>query len=267
MMSQSDEFDLRELLGDGTDPDLALPSIEDTPASELATIDLVEVVEKTHEQLYPHGCPARCERCVIRLNLKDARVEATKQPNYILDGHNIQEHLAHPIPEPPAVEIDSAPAVILSPDLKDEAGQLDEEYHATFNATIAEVKDLEPEALQELRHRLDRMIRRAKIQQRAIRVTEEGKLQFIEEKRRKAIRQKDTEFQSKRSKEQEEAKAGGSKPKAASKKSDSGMSAAEKQVKQFCKLMMDEATIRTTLAAVGTPIPENLAEMIAKHRK
>lgn len=263
-MSQSDEFDLRELLGDPGEPS-TFNGIEDTPASELIPFDVVEVVEKTHAQLYPTGCPARCEECCKRLELLTQAQRLQKYPGLVT---NASERLAHPTPEPPVIEAElTQVGALMSPDLKDDSGSLDSEYYDTFNATITEVKDLEPEALQELRHRLDRMIRRAKIQQRAIRVTEEGKLSLVEEKRRKAIRAKDTEFMSKRAKQEAAGIAEPKEKKPRASKGEAGLSQVEKQVKQFVKLAMSDEVIRTTLAAVGTAIPENLSEMIARFRK
>lgn len=237
-MSKNDEFNLRDLLGDVDDVPSMVPAIPDTPASELALPPKPKKEPKpSQEELL------------------------TKFPGL---KTNAEERLSHPQPEPPKISLeDLSSPTLLSPDLKDETGELDEEYRLTFDATVTEVKDLEPEQLQALRHRLDRMIRRAKIQQRAIRVTEEGKLQFVEEKRRKAMRVKDSEFMSKR----KIAQADGTETKAKSKSKDSGMSTVEKQVKQFCKLMMNEATIRATLTSLGTPIPSDLSEMIARHKK
>ena len=239
-MSKSDEFDLRELLGEPSADDMAMPAFGDVPASELTPITTPKV--------------------------ETERPESAWIKTYNGAPHGEQERLSHPQPEPPVISVeDLASPISLSPDLKDESGELDEEYYLTFNATIVEVKDLEPEQLQALRHRLDRMIRRAKIQQRAIRVTEEGKLSLVEEKRRKAIRVKDSEFMSKR-KVADEA-TGPKTPRTSSKGTSSAMSQVEKQVKQFVKLAMNEATIRATLSSLGTAIPENLAELIAKHTK
>jgi hypothetical protein len=239
-MSKNDEFDLRELLGDPGEPDSRRPAIQDTPASELP--------------LPTKPAP------------EEERPEVAWVKTYTGVPHGQQEQLSHPQPEPPKISIEDLDSpLLLSPDYKDEAGELDDEYRLTFAATIEEVKDLEPEALQALRHRLDRMIRRAKIQQRAIRVTEEGKLQLIDEKRRKAIRVKDSEFMSGHRKASVASEPKEKKVK--SPKADVGLSQVEKQVKQFVKLMMSDEVIRTTLAAVGTAIPENLTELIARYRK
>jgi hypothetical protein len=215
------------------------PRIEDTPASQLTVTNIVP--DKGHP-ISP-------------------RVEKVPDP---VAPEVVQ--LSHPMPNITLpTSLDESKPVMVSPDLKDEAGTLDEEYYSTFNATITEVKDLEPEALQALRHRLDRMIRRAKIQQRAIRVTEEGKLSLIDEKRRAKIKAKDTEFMSNRRKADDATDGPRAPRKAASK--DTGLSQVEKQIKQFVKLNMNEATIRATLNSLGTAIPENLTALIAKHRK
>lgn len=239
-----DDFDLREMLGEPEDDGVKPPTIEDVPASQLPLTSVVK-----EEKI-------------------DARVAAASKPTYIADGHKV-ETLSHPVPLVPMdTDVPPPPSAVMSQMVNDEVGTLDEEYHATFNATIVEVKDLEPEALQALRHRLDRMIRRAKIQQRAIRVTEEGKLALITEKRRASIKAKDAEFMSRR-KAQGDASPDGvqKREKRAKTEKDEALSKAEKQIKQFVKLNMNEATIRTTLQAVGTPIPENLADLITKFKK
>lgn len=174
---------------------------------------------------------------------------------------------AHPVArvtsELPPAPVSHVPQV----NKPDEAGELDDEYWSTFNGTVEEVKDLEPEQMQELRHRLDRMIRRAKIQLRAIRVTEEGKLQFVEEKRRKAMRVKDAEFMAERKVAQGDATTTDARERKAKKEAREAVSKLEKQIKQFVKLNMNDASIEATLKDLHGSVPDNLAELIAKYRK
>src|SRR3954468_13989460 len=121
-MSNKDEFDLRELLGDPGESESRPPAIEDVPASELAL-------------------PTKPAKAV-----EPERPESAWIKTYAGAPHGEQERLSHPMPEPPKISIEdlNSPA-LLSPDLKDEAGELDDEYRLTFAATIEEVKDLEPE--------------------------------------------------------------------------------------------------------------------------
>lgn len=248
-MSQNDEFNLRELIGEG-DADVKMPGIEDTPASELP----LPSVPKPETNNY------------------SPRVEKVGPP---VPPETVK--LSHPVPLVPMGELPETPSTIapmiqdadIQPTV-DEKGKptetredVDAEYYDTFNATVAEVKDLEPEALQAVMHRLDRMIRRAKIQKTAVRVTYGGKIEFVDAKRLKNLKDKDAEFMSRRKVVDGEAK-----PKAPkSPKADTGLTTAEKQVKQFVKLSMDEATIRKTLSDIGTAIPTNLTELIAKFKK
>lgn len=265
----SDEFDLKDLIGEPDDVG-SMPTIENVPASQLNVPEINDDVKCAFCDCWMAGLRAGKKVCVFHTS-HDASEECLKckvrkimhTDKYLQSGH-ATEKLSHPIPQPIITEIPDAPQSLLSPDLKDEAGSLDEEYYRTFNATIEEVKDLEPEALQELRHRLDRMIRRAKIQQRAIRVTEEGKLEFIEEKRRKAIKTKDQEFMARRKKADDAIMPASAKAPKTPKSS--GVPQIEKQIKQFVKLNMNEAVIRATLQGIGATVPDNLAELIAKYR-
>ena len=257
-MSNNDEFDLRELLGEDGEEPIPVVSIEDVPASQLPTLGVM-----TDKQV---------EKKVAKEEPSPTAV-AMARPDYISNGHKT-ETLSHPVaPNVPIDKIPEAPIpisqVVADPDLTPDPNkpeteeELDSEYFETFNATIPEVKDLEPEVLLDLYHRLARMIRRAKIQRRAIKVTYEGKIQFIDAKRLKALRDKDAEFENKRRRvaERDATKV------VKGKSSNAGLSQVEKQVKQFVKLNMNDETIRTTLVAVGTAIPNNLSEMIARFRK
>lgn len=238
-MSQNDEFNLRDLLGDNPE-ELGLPDIGMTPSSELPLI----------------GKPLTDEKV-------DARVKAAQDPNYIANGHKT-EQLSHPIPPAPEVTFEGTRATV-SPAVPDEViDYLSAEYQSIFNGAVTEVKDMSPEQLQARRHQLMRRIQEDKIAIRAIRITEEGKLQYIEEKRRAAIRVKDAEFMAKHKAVTDTSE---KKPRVKGASSDKGLSTVEKQVKQFVKLNMDEATIRTTLTAVGTAIPSNLTELISRFRK
>lgn len=284
-MAQSDEFDLRELLGD-TESGLTVPDINEiapmTPASELAEVEstlrsvqcwrcacfMVGMINDKRVCRYhkDHPNDANCSDC--------ARRTLINSPGYIAQGH-ATEKLAHPVAPNVTAEGSNDSGAVVSPVKSDpdvevtipgvERDELDREYYECFNATMQECKDLEPEKLQEIRHRHLRMIRRAKIMNQAIRVLEEGKLQLVDAKRRKKILDEDADFMKRRAREQKAAEAaGGSTTK---KSSTTGMSAAEKQIRQFCKLNMPDEAIISTLKAVGTGVPENVAELIAKHRK
>jgi hypothetical protein len=278
MMAQNDEFDLRELLGDGDDRAISIPKVEDIPASELTEVEstlksvqchrctcfMVGVIADKrvcrHHKDYPNdpSCPDCARRALMPALERSAKLHEN-------------ERLAHPAAPNVTSESSNGSGTLVSPITdKDvelpgvERDELDREYWECFNATTVECKDLEPEQLQEIRHKHLRMIRRAKIMNQAINVLMEGRLQLIDVKRRQKIREKDAEFMARRVKEKEIDAATGKVKSGA--KSSTGMSAAEKQIKQFCKLNMPDQAIIDTLKAVGTGVPENVAELIAKHR-
>lgn len=268
------EFDLRELLGADVEPDSQMPTIQDVPASQLNIAEINDDVKCAFCDCWMAGMRAGKKVCVFHTShdgqdhCSTCKVRKMLHSEKYLQSGHVQEKLSHPQPQPIITELPETTASILSPDLKDEAGDLDEEYYLTFNATIQEVKDLEPEQLQQLRHRLHRMIRRAKIQLRGITVTEEGKLKLIDQKRIAKIKQNDTEFMARRKKA--DAAVDGAAPtktKKSSSSSSNGIPQVEKQIKQFVKLNMSEATIRATLQGLGTTVPSNLAELIAKYSK
>lgn len=292
-MAQNDEFDLRELLGDG-DEHIVVPDINalapEVPASELAEVESTlksvqcwrcscfmigmlngDRVCRHHKD---HPKDPACPDC--------ARRRIMNAPGYIENGHHT-ERLPHPLAAPVVVPVEekgSSPVVSEVRDLEiDEVttpavkalnveairvpeDELTREYYEVFNETVAAAETLEPEDLQERRHRNLRLIRRAKIQNQAFNYLMEGKLQLVDAKRRRAIQEKDAEFMKQRAAQKA---VEGDKPKKSS--STTGMSAAEKQIKQFCKLNMPDQAIIDTLKAVGTGVPENVAELIAKHRK
>jgi len=294
-MSNKDEFNLRDLLGE--DAENVLPTIDDTPASELRETDVptglgdlkatrdaeraweIQVSKVIKDAMkIDGGCDVcACEASQLLDGVRLCRFHVTfpkasaadctdckhraaiDAENYIVQG-SIIPTLAHPTA--PNVSIADLPEVPLevSPKLAD-MEDIDEEYLATFNATVAEVKDLSADDLLTLRHRLERMIRRVKIQKNAIKATYEGKLHLVDAKKLKGLKDRDSEFMSGRKVKTEKAAKAPKSPKA-----DAGLTTAEKQVKQFVKLQMDEATIRTTLTSVGTAIPANLEALIAKFK-
>lgn len=277
-MAQSDEFDLRDLLGDNDDGVPAIPVITDTPASELTE------VESSLKSVQCHRCACFmvavfAEKRVCRHHLDHPndptcgdcdRRKLINSSAYLNSANAKPEKLSHPVaPNVTAEEgVISIVPVVKDMDLEPQPGEkmseLDREYYECYNATIKEVKDLEPEELQKLRHKHLTMIRRAKIINQAIRIVMEGKLQLVDAKRRREIQDKDADFMKSRG-SQKIGTVAGTEKKASSSKS-TGMSAAEKQIKQFCKLNMPEQAIIDTLKAVGTGVPENVKELIAKHR-
>lgn len=285
-MANNDEFNLSELLGSGEEEELSAPLVREVLAPT-APSQLSEVNVRPREVLCSHcdcfmvgmrGSERICRHHKDHPNDKDcpdcARRKLVSTQAYIASGHT-REQLAHPMAPSVLSDLPDAPSSIVSnippdPDievkeLKAPEEELDREYWEVFNATIQEVKDLEPEKLQEIRHKHLRMIRRVKIMNQAIRQTEEGKLQLIDAKRRAKIREKDSEFMARRVREKEqEAAAGGSSKRSSATK---GMSAVEKQIRQFCKMNVPAAAIPGLLTAAGTAIPENIQELIEKHRK
>ena len=259
-MSQNDEFDLRELLG--ADGDLGeLPTPEDTPASELTPTAL----PKTEER--PESSWA-----------KDPRY--SNRPPEVERPHPMAPEVAEEkFPEAPSVlspmindnDINIPAKEIeemnISGALGDETTEtLDQEYYRIFNDTQVETKDLEAEQLQVIRHRMMRAIRRIKIAMNGIRVNELGKLAVIPESRRRLVRERDADFMAKRKAVEGDVSITKAKTPRA-KSSNSGLTQAEKQIKQFVKLNMNDETIRATLISVGTGVPENVQELINKYRK
>lgn len=267
------EFDLRELLGDDSEAEGRMPTIEDVPASQLnvhevdvdvkcAFCDCFMVAMRAHKKVCrfheSHDFKDECLTCKVKKQMAS--------PDYVEKWTRTEP--VHPTPPANLVVVDDPVGSKLSDNLKDaDIDDVDADYYQTFNATIQQVANMEAEDLQKLRHRLHRMIHRAKIQIRGIQVTEEGKVKLIEEKRRAAIRAKDTEFMSKRKKASEEAASQAGSPKAKSTSKTAAVPAVEKQIKQFVKLNMNEATIRATLTGLGTSVPANLSELIAKYSK
>lgn len=269
-MSQNDEFNLRDLLGDG-DSDQSVPSIPDVPASQLpeltvpvsskdevnvncAFCDCIMVAVVSNKQVceaHRLDTTVTCATCARRRLIHD--------PNYIQNGHKTE-------PVHPVAEVVTTPqemtTTIQSPALPDDAGKFDEEYVTTFNGEIEQIKDLEPESIQERQHKMLTMIRRAKIAVMAMQVTMEGKIALVDSKRRKAMLDADKAYRSRRVSLDKEGKASSSK---GSSKSSTGLSAIEKQIKQFIKLKMSDDTIIQTLKMVGE-VPSNVRELIAKHR-
>jgi len=220
-------------------------NIPDVPASQLEPIGAAPVPNMMDDlkcafcDCWMAGIRNGVRVCVFHVhhpNTEECTVcnkrKIMQSPNYIPDGAKLEP--AHPIPVVSVLEQPDPLAAVMSPDYKDEAGDLDSDYYATFNPAVEEVKDLEPARIQELRHRLDRMIRRAKIQQRALIVTFEGKVALSDSKDLKILRDKDTEWMKKR---RQIAEGDGTK---SPKKSATGLSVVEKQVKQFVKLNMRE---------------------------